>query len=545
MASLPDSTKEPKRAGRISRAMGFTGGTIMRSRITKLAAAAVIAIGVMIGISYLEDSSEFNQAAWGQMLESMEKMPWVYVSKEIEPPILYDAIKRWRCFDPSIKIYQYTDGIITYSDYSTGHAYYYNPKDNTITISPVTEKYNVPGPKSPFEIVTEFFEMANERGAEIKHKYSRVDSKQVEIIESEYVTSLRICCTQMIRDIEQNLLISSRTTILKPDTNKKITIITTYDYPESGPGDIYEAGAPKNIEVIDLRPSEEVRKLLNEVQRHYDQGYGDCIAMVVQSWVNEDGIQEPWSIIMLRQQGKLHRMDNYTAGDFKHLESLYDDIKDSWPDLTIEQVQNYERNEATDRQVIYDGKYTTNRCRVQGDKVESTRHKGMIRLDYGDSINSLSWFEPPIYGSSKPFFKMEYELLDSDPEHEGLIGLRITKLPTNMSRSMAKSSESDFIRNDPVWTSSNISCYWLDPSRDYLVSEHKEIKSGRKTTNVTLETKQTPSGQWYPSRIWHEYTYTLSEGRQQLNRIDKRIVLDTEPVFPDGIFQANYIFNAE
>jgi len=42
MASLPDSIKQPKWAGLISHAMAFTRGTIMRSRITKLAAAAVI-----------------------------------------------------------------------------------------------------------------------------------------------------------------------------------------------------------------------------------------------------------------------------------------------------------------------------------------------------------------------------------------------------------------------------------------------------------------------------------------------------------------------
>ena len=128
-------------------------------------------------------------------------------------------------------------------------------------------------------------------------------------------------------------------------------------------------------------------------------------------------------------------------------------------------------------------------------------------------------------------------------EHEGLIGLRITKLPTNMSRMIAKSAKSDFVGNDPVWTSSDISCYWIDLSRDYLVIEHTEIRSGRKTTNITLETKQTPSGQWYPSHIRHEYTYTLPGGKQTVNRIDKRIVLETEPVFPDGIFQADYVFN--
>lgn len=518
---------------------------IMRSQITRLFAAATIIIGAMVGISLLENSSEFNQAAWGRMLESMQKMPWVHASDTIDPPVLYDAVERWTCFDPSIKIYKYSDGIIKYSNYSKGEGYYYKPEDKTITISPITEKYNVPGPKSPFEIVNQFFEMTEKLGAEIDHNYSRIDGNKVEIIESEYVTSLGHCHTQMIRDVEQNLLKSSQTTILKPDSNEEITMVTTYDYPKKGPLDIYEAGAPKDAEVVDLRPPEDVQGLLNEVQQRYDRGYGDCIAMVLQSWINEDNTQEPWNIIMFRQHGNMYRMDQYTAGNFKHLINLYDDIKDDWPDLTIERLQQLERNEASGHQIIYDGTYTTNRFRNSRNDYTSNRHKGMIPLDFGDSINSLSWFEPPIYGSSKPVLRVEYELLENDSDHEGLIGLRIMKLPTNMSRIIAKSAKSDFVANDPVWTSSDVSCYWLDPSRDYLVIEHTEMKYGSKTTDLTLETKQTPSGRWYPSHIHHEYSYTLPGEKQTVQRIDKRIVLETKPVFPDGIFQADYIFNAE
>ena len=108
-----------------------------------------------------------------------------------------------------------------------------------------------------------------------------------------------------------------------------------------------------------------------------------------------------------------------------------------------------------------------------------------------------------------------------------------------------RSAKDGFVGNDTVRTSSVVSCYWLDPSRDYLVIEHTEAKSGSKTTNLTLETKQTPSGRWYPSHIRHEYSYTLPGEKQTVQRIDKRIALETKPIFPGGIFQADYIFNAE
>ena len=66
MASLPDSIKQHKRAGRISHALTFTGGTIMTSRITKLAAAAVIIIVILTAIHFL--GSPIESIAWADVV---------------------------------------------------------------------------------------------------------------------------------------------------------------------------------------------------------------------------------------------------------------------------------------------------------------------------------------------------------------------------------------------------------------------------------------------------------------------------------------------
>ncbi|MBA7621048.1 hypothetical protein ES703_28405 [subsurface metagenome] len=66
MASLPDRSKQHKRTGRISHALAFTGGTIMRSRITKLAAAAVIIIAILTAIHFL--GSPIEGIAWADVV---------------------------------------------------------------------------------------------------------------------------------------------------------------------------------------------------------------------------------------------------------------------------------------------------------------------------------------------------------------------------------------------------------------------------------------------------------------------------------------------
>ena len=66
MASLPDSIKQHKRAGRIHQALAFTGETIMTSRITKLAAAAVIIIAILTAIHFL--GSPIEGIVWADVV---------------------------------------------------------------------------------------------------------------------------------------------------------------------------------------------------------------------------------------------------------------------------------------------------------------------------------------------------------------------------------------------------------------------------------------------------------------------------------------------
>jgi len=78
MASLPDSTKQHKRAGRINHALAFIGGTIMKSRITKLAAAAVIIIAVLIGISQFDGFINGSSVAFGEVLGYIQTSSYTF-----------------------------------------------------------------------------------------------------------------------------------------------------------------------------------------------------------------------------------------------------------------------------------------------------------------------------------------------------------------------------------------------------------------------------------------------------------------------------------
>ncbi|HLB73089.1 MAG TPA: hypothetical protein VJJ98_03640, partial [Sedimentisphaerales bacterium] len=79
IASLPDRHRQHKRAGRINRALAFIGDTIMRSRITKLAAAAVVIIAVCVGVLHFSGSADFSTVAWGQVVTHAANADYVHM----------------------------------------------------------------------------------------------------------------------------------------------------------------------------------------------------------------------------------------------------------------------------------------------------------------------------------------------------------------------------------------------------------------------------------------------------------------------------------
>ena len=84
LASLPNRSKAHKRMSKIVHIRAFFGDTIMRNRITKIAAAAVIIIAVMLGINYMGGSPDGASVAWGDVLENIEAARTVMYIFEIE-----------------------------------------------------------------------------------------------------------------------------------------------------------------------------------------------------------------------------------------------------------------------------------------------------------------------------------------------------------------------------------------------------------------------------------------------------------------------------
>jgi hypothetical protein len=140
MASLPDRSKQHKQKRRISRLLAFTGDTIMKNRITKLAAAAVIVIAVVFSISLL-DKSVTPAYALEQSIEVSHTLKTIHlrIFEDAESIVNNEFTDCWMKYDDAgmlsnLRWNSYDDDGVMYSVWNEGVAQGWRPAEKILTV---------------------------------------------------------------------------------------------------------------------------------------------------------------------------------------------------------------------------------------------------------------------------------------------------------------------------------------------------------------------------------------------------------------------------
>ena len=238
---------------------------IMKSRIGKLAAAAVIVIAVVGGIYMLESTS----VAIGQVKAAMEKVKWMRVVSEESDS------EMWLGFKAKIIIVKENDGAVTYTDFGQRQDFQYMPGTQTITVSKIPNQIYELGPKGPLGMLesplgvlddirkvveADDGQITNSRGKyegsdvaiwKFSHKepecYSLdANGKLVQVPREEYGDET----ITVFIDTMKHLPLGLTTKFVKNGTLLRETH-TKLEYPETGPKDIYDLGVPKSATIVD------------------------------------------------------------------------------------------------------------------------------------------------------------------------------------------------------------------------------------------------------------------------------------------------------
>jgi hypothetical protein len=508
---------------------GGLGRHIMKSTTGKLVAAVIVLL--LIGAGILRFGSHGGGIALGDIVESMQHVPWIHVTGTVQSPERNGRIEEWQSFDRRTLISTGPDGVITYRDYNAETMYVYHPQANTVTISPTTDRYNVASPGSPVAAIKEMIASQEEAGAEVTSEPAIRDGVAVQtihIVAKEQ--DMTLVCAR-----DNGLPLSMENIATLPETSERAVASIVFDYPAEGPADIYAAGAPADARVVDNRPKGGAADLVQQVQRRFDAGFEDHIAVMLESYVDGNDALEPAGIIVMWQQGRQKRMGRYHAYNFgdrrPEMATLYPVIKDIWPHLTIADVLGLISDKFAEYQLVFDGTTSTNWSSFSGRVNVQTIRTDLFQVGGVESLADLAGANPSALMMTGSDTQKKLETLPADPNHPGRVGFRIVTSPSDPSGHLPGTT-----------TRASVASYWFDPAKDYLLVE----KSSRSEQNegvsefltVATEIAQTPAGKWYPTRIRITSSSPGRNGQIHHNTREQRILLDTSPVFEPGTFDA-------
>ena len=229
-----------------------TGGAIrriiMKSNWTTLATAAAIIVAIGLGMYALTGSG--TSITMAQVRQAMEKIDWVQMVAKGEE----GTISAWYSFASKVAIYAYSEGRIVYRDFNTGKELLWNPGSEVIHESRMEEDREFAGGVSNiYAGFTKVFDSMEAKGDyKVTKEIGTYQGQKVEIwtgrrIKGEPGPTHTELFTMYI-NVDKKLPIAA--TDVKKGADGNIQLNVEFKYPDTGPADIYEAGAPRTAKII-------------------------------------------------------------------------------------------------------------------------------------------------------------------------------------------------------------------------------------------------------------------------------------------------------
>ena len=218
----------------------------MKSPITKLAAAAVIVTALIISINQFGKSVSFTTIAFADISEAMKKMPWLHVVGESAS----GKHEVWFSFEQRVMVQKTPDGRIIYQDDLKRTTQIFEPDANTVTISHSTTDSLTAMGHSALDFPKSVLKLFDDTSEKVIQEIGKYKGKDVKFFRMRGFIGDMDMEVEMIVDMDENILLLLNQKVF--DDAGKIVIEAKgyFDYPESGPNNIYEAGAPTSANII-------------------------------------------------------------------------------------------------------------------------------------------------------------------------------------------------------------------------------------------------------------------------------------------------------
>jgi glutathione peroxidase-family protein/protocatechuate 3,4-dioxygenase beta subunit len=510
--------------------------TIMMYPLTKYAVAAVIVIAAGLFNYYHTGSVDIVTIAFADISDAMKKVPWMHqVSRGFEKGVTGQG-EQWIGFEAKVFASKTAEGKITYWNINEGRRYEYDP-NSRLTLETLTNPEDFPlDMLSPLTLLESMNKMLTEQGAEIVSKTGKYNGQTVQIQDISLEINNQSQKLSLYIEPATKLLIKADIKSVDASGNILINGEAVFDYPSTGPASIYDLGVPREDKAISMIPSPDLHKVLDAYRKAAEEATKNYIAAITASLSGREIVE---FIQMDYKSGK-----KYRGEDHKVFESgqSYDafwpeyqkQLGDSLASLLVWTQKHFD-NPGYIRLELYDGSslYYNRRENNTWENFSKQRIPTGSGFITEIHLKDLGWPNIGTYGGN--IIEDDYakqnnlicieELIEA--EYAGVPVRRLFYIdPQKNYLCVKRVSERD--PNAP-WQKDKT---WLKNAKP------EDIEKGEITITETTEHFQSSNGLWYPKIIVRSGTSSCKDYKEKPLKINstKNIYLDTNPQFPDGIF---------
>jgi hypothetical protein len=510
--------------------------TAAKSRITKLAAAAVIIGGLAIGLDRFGWPIDGAQAAFAQAKKAIRAVPWMHMVITGYQKGQSIELEHWLGNEAQITADKGADGKVHFCDYRKGKVYEYDRDANVITMADTSSK-------ALSEIPTEWDSWeklfsTNYPGAEMSHSAGEAGGKPVKIYKIAVTEQQAVAEWEIMFDNTTKLPVSGRVRTSEPNGTVLSDAKVVFAYPEQGPATIYDLGAPRSAkapfagaeDIADIygtyRESAPSRYVCVEVSHRGPRNFVDYASIFYMRdglWREESrsalSIQKEWAEILAGKQASFDSvLELARQGGKRH----------AW-------IQLYDSEKLTHIRSKKGGPW----------KIEFTRSYEFEKSDRHDALVRLGW---PRLNLTRPNLVQSNAIERDFSGQEGLVCVELL-----LQGEQRKGGSFELPARE---------LFYLNPEKDYIC-QRRELhtdpnaewqqdsswREGLDPKEVLLQTRtildeviefgQTDTGQWYPliieRRIASHRPDTLDFVPLRLNDTTS-LWVNTDPEFPEDTF---------
>jgi len=239
-------------------ASGLNWRTIMENRTRRVAVMATIIITIMVGFVFYGNGIDGASLAMAQMKQAMAHVPWIHANNDNSTC----SDETWLSFAQKVEITIKETGKISYKDYGNRIQSVYSPETDTITLSELSDDEMPLGASTIFELIESLVTREQSRGAKLTRKNGMYHDIPADILEISRTENKWAEHSKIYMDSANNLPLACAVT--SGDIGREPNYVgkVAFDYPATGPQDIYALGLPRSTKIIDLRPKPEVLAVL-------------------------------------------------------------------------------------------------------------------------------------------------------------------------------------------------------------------------------------------------------------------------------------------